>query len=45
MNFLGGDIHQHWKWAASLVVVLFVPFVAYTYGTISGLMLKLAKID
>jgi cytidylate kinase len=45
MNFLGGEFHQHWKWAASVVVVLFVPFVAYTYGTISGLMLKLVNID
>ncbi|MCB2191275.1 MAG: cytidylate kinase-like family protein [Deltaproteobacteria bacterium] len=45
LNFLGGSIHEHWKWAASIAVALFVPLVAYTYGTISGLILKLVNID
>ncbi|MBU4278113.1 MAG: cytidylate kinase-like family protein [Proteobacteria bacterium] len=45
LNFLGGSLHEHWKWAASVAVVLFVPFVAYIYGTISGLILKLVNID
>ena len=45
LNFLGGAIHEHWKWAAAAAVVLFVPTVAYIYGTISGLILKLVDID
>jgi hypothetical protein len=27
------------------LVVLFVPLVAYTYGTVAGLVLKLIDID
>ena len=45
LNFLGGSIHEHWKWVASAAVVLFVPFVAYVYGNVSGLILKLVNID
>lgn len=45
LNFLGGSLHEHWKWLAAVAVVLFVPFVAYTYGSISGLILKLVNID
>ena len=45
LNFLGGDLHEHWKWAAAAAVVLFVPSVAYIYGNISGLILKLVNID
>ena len=45
MNFLGGATHDHWKWVAAVSVALFVPLVAYTYGTISGLILKLVNID
>jgi cytidylate kinase len=45
LNFIGGDLHEHWKWAASIAVGLFVPLVAYTYGTVSGLILKLVNID
>ena len=45
LNFLGGEIHAKWKWLASIVVALFVPLVAYTYGTVAGLVLKLIDID
>jgi hypothetical protein len=45
LNFLGGEIHAKWKWLASILVVLFVPLVAYAYGTVTGLVLKLIDID
>ena len=45
MNFLGGEIHEKWKWVASVGVALFVPFVAYCYSTVTGLLLKLIRID
>jgi hypothetical protein len=45
MNFLSGDAHQRWRWPASIGVVLFVPFVAYCYSTVTGLLLKLIGID
>ncbi len=45
LNFLGGDIHQHWRGLASVGVALFVPFVAYCYSTVTGLLLKLIGID
>jgi len=45
LNFLGGEIHAQWKWLASIIVALFVPLVAYTYGTVTGLVLKLIDID
>jgi len=45
LNFLGGEMHAQWKWLASILVALFVPLVAYTYGTVAGLVLKLIDID
>jgi hypothetical protein len=45
LNFLGGEMHAKWKWLASILVVLFVPLVAYAYGTVAGLVLKLIDID
>jgi hypothetical protein len=45
MNFLGGEIHEKWKWVASVGMALFVPFVAYCYSTVTGLLLKLIGID
>jgi hypothetical protein len=45
LNFLGGEMHAKWKWLASIIVVLFVPLVAYAYGTVAGLVLKLIDID
>jgi hypothetical protein len=45
LDFLGGEIHEKWKWLAALGVALFVPCVAYAYGTVTGLLLKLIGID
>jgi len=45
LTFLSGPIHQHTKWLAPLVIVLFVPFIAYLYGSVTGLALKLINID
>jgi len=45
LNFLGGELHANWKWVGALAVVLFVPLVAYAYGTVTGLLLKLIDID
>jgi cytidylate kinase len=45
LTFLSGPIHQQMKWLAPLVVVLFVPTIAYLYGTVTGLILKLINID
>lgn len=45
LNLLGGEIHQKWKWLSSIGVALFVPFIAYSYSTVTGLLLKLIGID
>lgn len=44
-NFLSGPMHQQYKWLAPLAVFLFIPAVAYIYGTVSELLLKLIDID
>jgi hypothetical protein len=45
LDFMGGDIHQKFKWLTSVGVFLLVPFIAYTYGTVTGLILKIIGID
>lgn len=45
LNFLGGDLHLKFKWVTAIGVALFVPIVAYVYGTVTGLVLKLIDID
>jgi hypothetical protein len=45
LNVIGGDLHEKWKWAAAFGIAFFVPFVAFVYGTVSGLILKLIDID
>ena len=45
MSFLSGPMHEQTKWLAPLVVVLLVPLIAYLYGTVTGLALKLINID
>lgn len=45
LNFMGGEIHNNIKWLTSVVVFLFVPSLAYLYGTVTGLLLKLIGID
>ena len=45
LDFLGGDLHQKIKWLSPIIVVLFVPALAYIYGAVTGLVLKLIDID
>ncbi|RJR50993.1 MAG: hypothetical protein C4576_04420 [Desulfobacteraceae bacterium] len=45
LDLLAGEFHQKMKWLAPLVVVLFVPALAYIYGEVTGLLLKLIDID
>jgi hypothetical protein len=45
INLMSGALHQHFKWLASLAIILFIPLVAYVYGTVTGLALKLINID
>jgi len=45
LNVIGGNLHEQWKWAAAFGLAIFVPVVAYIYGTVSGLLLKLIDID
>jgi len=45
LDFLAGDLHQKIKWLSPIAVALFVPSLAYLYGTVTGLMLKLIDID
>ncbi|MFH0724814.1 MAG: cytidylate kinase family protein [Pseudomonadota bacterium] len=45
LDFLSGPDHQTCKWLSPLVVVVVVPIVAYIYGTVTGLALKLINID
>ena len=45
LSFLGGAIHQQWKWLASVAVAVFIPVIAYLYGTVTGLALKIINID
>jgi cytidylate kinase len=45
LNFMGGEIHENAKWLTSLAVFLLVPFIAYTYSTVTGLLLKLIGVD
>jgi cytidylate kinase len=45
LNFMGGEIHNNMKWLTSVGVFLLVPFIAYIYSTVTGLLLKLIGID
>lgn len=45
IDFLSGPAHEQHKWVASLVLALFVPLVAFLYGTITELALKIINID
>jgi len=45
LNFLGGPMHQNVKVISAICVVLFVPLVAYLYGTVTGLLFKLVGVD
>ncbi len=45
LDFLSGAIHQHVKWLAPVAVALFAPLIAYTYGKVAELALKIINID
>ncbi|MCF8106026.1 MAG: cytidylate kinase-like family protein [Desulfohalobiaceae bacterium] len=45
LDFLSGPIHRNMKWLSPLVIVLFIPFIAYVYSTVTGLALKIINID
>jgi uncharacterized protein involved in cysteine biosynthesis len=45
LEFLSGSIHQHNKWLAPVSVFIFIPIVAYLYGTVTDLILKLINVD
>ncbi|MFH1138880.1 MAG: cytidylate kinase-like family protein [Pseudomonadota bacterium] len=45
LDFLGGELHAKMAWLTSLGVVIFVPLVAYVYGAVTGLLLKLINMD
>ena len=43
--FLSGPLHEKAKWLAPLVIFMFIPVIAYLYGAVTGLALKLINID
>lgn len=45
LDFVGGAFHEQWKWLTPIVVVIFVPFLAYAWGTVTALALQLIRID
>ncbi len=45
LNFLSGPTHEKVKWLAPVLIFAFVPIIAYLYGTVTGLVLKLIDID
>ncbi len=45
MDFLGGETHQRFKWLSCAAIGIFIPFVAYTYGKVTGMILKVIGID
>ncbi|MFZ1202584.1 MAG: cytidylate kinase-like family protein [Desulfobacterales bacterium] len=45
MSFLSGPLHQNYRWLSLVAMILFIPFIAYIYGTVTGLALKIINID
>jgi cytidylate kinase len=45
LDFLGGPLHENFKIVAAVAVALFSPLIAYVYGTVSGLTLKIINVD
>jgi cytidylate kinase len=45
LNIIGGDLHEQYKWVSAFGIAIFVPFIAFIYGSVSGLILKLINID
>ena len=44
-SFLSGAFHQHYKWLTAVGVAVISPFIAYAYGKVTGLALKIINID
>lgn len=45
LDFLGGSGWQSWRWLATLAVAVTVPLVAYLYGSVTGMVLRLLKFE
>jgi hypothetical protein len=45
MDFFNGSVHQHHKWLPAVVVFVFSPVIAYLYGTVTDLALKIINVD
>ncbi len=45
LDFLGGPVHQDYKVLAAVTVALASPLIAYLFGTVSGLALKIINVD
>lgn len=45
LNFLGGPLHQNFKALAAVAVAVFSPVLAFVYGNVSGLTLKIINVD
>jgi len=45
LDFLGGPLHQNFKVVAAVAVTLFSPLLAYVFGTVSELALKIINVD
>ncbi len=45
LGFVTGSAGHYPRWLASAAVVLFIPFIAYIYGTVAGLALKIINVD
>jgi cytidylate kinase len=45
LDFLGGPLHQNFKVVAAVTVTLFSPLLAYVFGTVSELALKIINVD
>lgn len=45
LNFISGPAHEKFKWLSTALVAVFVPAIAYLYGTVAELALKIINID
>jgi hypothetical protein len=45
LDFLGGSLHQNYKVLAAVAVAVFSPLLAFVYGNVSGLTLKIINVD
>jgi cytidylate kinase len=45
LKLFGGEIHERLPWLTPLAVIAFVPLIAYLYSTVTGLILKLIRLE